>query len=68
MPLIAGLNKMFARINTLTFRSDLLKIIQADPELAEDPKAEALIADLKVAGLYGDATEDEIERFMDLGE
>jgi len=46
-------------------RKDLAAIVVAAPEL-DDATKDALVTDLTNAGLYGDATEDEIERLDNL--
>lgn len=46
---------------TQMFRKDLVAIAEAD-SFADDATVEAFVADMTEAGLYAEATEDEIER------
>lgn len=46
---------------TPMFRKDLVAIAEAD-SFADDATVEAFVADMTEAGLYGNATEDEIEQ------
>lgn len=48
-----------------TSRIDIIKIIKAS-NYEDKQKAEKLIESLMAAGQYGDATESEIEQFMEL--
>jgi len=47
------------------FRNELVKIAAADP-YADAAEVHAFIAEMTKAGLYGNATEDEIERFDEI--
>jgi hypothetical protein len=43
------------------FRKDLVAIAEAD-SFADDATVEAFVADMTTAGLYAEASEDDIER------
>jgi len=47
------------------FRKELAAIAQADT-FADAEEVAAFVADMKVAGFYGEATEDEIERLDEI--
>ena len=51
---------MFKKLDAAS-RKDLVKML----EQSEDVEALAFAEELKKAGMYADATEDEIERFME---
>jgi len=50
---------------TTPLRQDLVRIAEAD-SFADDATVEAFVATMTEAGLYGDATEDDIEKLDEI--
>lgn len=49
--------------SNMNFRKDLIAIVKANAEGAE---ADAFIAELEAAGIYGEPTEDEFDKFDEI--